>query len=572
MFDKSYATHTVGLQLEDQRIKGAQLYLSKGQPALEKLFEVDNTSQQILNEHVNPLYINNSNNWRASLNSNLIVTTLSSQEVLVRPLDVKLKKTKDIDAVLAFQAEPLLPYPVENAILNSITLNQTSEGTQLSLVAARRDHIQTHLNVWNELSIEPEVVTAVPVALAHFSKFFCPSSKIIFVVYLGHSETSCIIVQEGKLVAAQSSQQGLNGLQNAFEKDLATQIKERNTLPAFNQLDFNAIDKKKFPQLYIALDSWKRDITRLLYAIEKQSRAHEISEIFLTGEGAVHTNLGAVLCQGLQKQLVEPIATPLFPASTAQLQQFAVPIGSAICALPLSKEQVNFRQQEFAYPNPWKRLKKPLMLYGILCIALTVSIYLFGQSYLGYKQDQLRQSYADVLATMNKSYQAVEQEYAAKNPSNRNEEGLPAITTLTAEDIQNRIAFLQKNVKDTAATFPLQPNIPRVSDVLAWLSTHPKVTGKGSVDGDAEPSSLQIDNFAYTLVKRPEIKKPQEKYQVKIELEFSSPSPKLAREFHDALIAPNDIVDPKGEVKWSSNRGKYRTSFFLKDKTIYSGG
>ena len=56
---------------------------------------------------------------------------------------------------------------------------------------------------------------------------------------------------------------------------------------------------------------------------------------------------------------------------------------------------------------------------------------------------------------------------------------------------------------------------------------------------------------------------------MKVELEFSTATPKLAREFHDALIAPNQIVDPKGEVKWSSNRGKYRTSFFLKDKTLY---
>jgi type IV pilus assembly protein PilM len=35
------------------------------------------------------------------------------------------------------------------------------------------------------------------------------------------------------------------------------------------------------------------------------------------------------------------------------------------------------------------------------------------------------------------------------------------------------------------------------------------------------------------------------------------------------LIAPNELVDPKGEVKWNANKGKYRASFFLKDKTAY---
>jgi len=35
------------------------------------------------------------------------------------------------------------------------------------------------------------------------------------------------------------------------------------------------------------------------------------------------------------------------------------------------------------------------------------------------------------------------------------------------------------------------------------------------------------------------------------------------------LITSNDFVDPKGEIKWTATKGKYRTSFYLKDKTIY---
>ena len=83
---------------------------------------------------------------------------------------------------------------------------------------------------------------------------------------------------------------------------------------------------------------------------------------------------------------------------------------------------------------------------------------------------------------------------------------------------------------------------------------------------------IQLESFSYGMLKRPEQSKKQEKYQVKVEFEFTTATPKLAREFHDALIAPNEIVDPKGEIKWSSNRGRYKTSFFLKDKTIYPRG
>jgi type IV pilus assembly protein PilM len=119
--------------------------------------------------------------------------------------------------------------------------------------------------------------------------------------------------------------------------------------------------------------------------------------------------------------------------------------------------------------------------------------------------------------------------------------------------------------------YPLLPNTPRVSDVLAWLSTHTNVVGKDEKTEALLPI-IQLENFSYVMVKRPDQTKKQEKYQVKVEIEFTSPTPKQAREFHDALIAPNPLVDPKGEVKWTANKGKYRASFFLKDKTVYPTG
>ena len=136
------------------------------------------------------------------------------------------------------------------------------------------------------------------------------------------------------------------------------------------------------------------------------------------------------------------------------------------------------------------------------------------------------------------------------------------------DDLQQRMRYLDKELQSSPDTFPLLPNVPRVSDVLAWLSTHPVLSGKNSPGAPVSPP-IQIESFNYTMIKRPEQTKKQEKYQVKVEFEFTTSTPKQAREFHDALIAPNDFVDPKGEIKWSSNRGKYRTSFFLKDKTTY---
>jgi type IV pilus assembly protein PilM len=71
------------------------------------------------------------------------------------------------------------------------------------------------------------------------------------------------------------------------------------------------------------------------------------------------------------------------------------------------------------------------------------------------------------------------------------------------------------------------------------------------------------------MAKRPEQTKKLEKYQVRVELEFSSRNPTDAREFHDALLVPNSFIDAKQGVKWSAAGGKYKAVFFLNDRTPY---
>ncbi len=292
-------------------------------------------------------------------------------------------------------------------------------------------------------------------------------------------------------------------------------------------------------------------------------------DVLYLGDVENHQGLIKALESKLNKKSCSIEQNPNFELSTADLQKFAVPLGLALNTLPNQNGLINFRQQELVFPNPWKHLKQPLGIYFLLGICLAISFYLFGQSYLKYHEDEIKKDYVALLAGMNKPYSAFENEYLLKFPDESNEYGeIAEIKTLSQNDINNRLDFLYKELQASPDMFPLFPNVPRVSDVLAWLSNHPNVVEKDPVS-DVKNPLIQLESFSYNMLKRPDQGKKQEKYQVKVEFEFNTATPKLAREFHDALIAPNEIVDAKGEIKWSSNRGKYKTSFFLKDKTSY---
>ena len=126
------------------------------------------------------------------------------------------------------------------------------------------------------------------------------------------------------------------------------------------------------------------------------------------------------------------------------------------------------------------------------------------------------------------------------------------------------ILFLEKKLKETPKLFPLLPEVPRVSDVLAWLAALSL-----KISREKETEAIKIEGFHYRLLKRPDQSHQREKYQVQVELEFSAPSATIAREFHDLLITPNRFINLNREVAWSSSRGKWRTHFFLKDRTFY---
>jgi type IV pilus assembly protein PilM len=571
MLDKPDSTHTLGLELVTSKLRGVELSFLKGQPKLEQIFEIPlshSETNDTINEHVNPLYITeDGKRLIGALEKNLIVSALSTNEVLIRSLELKLKKEKDIDAVLAFQAEPMLPYPIENALIDRTLLSQNSEGSLLTLFAARKDHVQQHLHKWAALQIEPEVISCTPAVLTSFANLFSPNEKPFFVVNLGYSQTACLVINQGKLIAAQSCH-GLSHLQQAFLKDEGGHpaLEEK-----FEELDFSTL--ANYPNLLEAFSSMRLEIHRILFALAKQSKQADVQDLLMVGDGALLTNFFPSLLSSTKMNLKEPTPTPAFPLTAAQLQKYAIPIGAALSALPTSKDQINFRQNEFVYPHPWKRYKQPIAIYLALCLFVAAAFYLFGESYLKYQEDDIRQQYATLLAGVNKPYKEFEIEYQKKNPTeaNQEDEQVMGIMNLSPAEIENRVLYLEKELKSAPDMYPLLPNTPRVSDVLAWLSTHTNVVGKDEKTEALLPI-IQLENFSYVMVKRPDQTKKQEKYQVKVEIEFTSPTPKQAREFHDALIAPNPLVDPKGEVKWTANKGKYRASFFLKDKTVYPTG
>lgn len=496
----------VGLEPSSHRFKAAELSFKKGKPHLHRLWTLQTQNLDLDVDHP------------------IIVTAIESQDVLVRPLQLPLTKEKDIQAALAFQMEPVLPYPIDNALLARQTLSQEGDHTNLTVLSTQKDSLKRHLESWEELNIIPEQVSCAQMALCQFGHYYMLTDKPYLILHREQKWMTCLLVKGGKLMGSYVVQDGT--------------------------IDLESDDSlKRLQQI----------TTQMGFALMRENK--EIPEgILVTGDLAKYAHIQEKLAEKLNLPLLHCLEADSY--SPSDIQYYALPIGLAIGGL---QNGIDFRQQDFSYPHPWKRVTIPLATYLIGMLLLASTFYLFGKVYLASREKAIKQEYVDLLASMNKPYEKFEGAFLAKHPNHDGE--IVDALKLNREELQDRLTFLQKDLQGTPDSFPLYANIPRVSDVLAWLGNHPLVTSKDA-NGEVE-SRLQIENFTYTMLKRPVQGKKQERYQVKVELEFTSPTPKWAREFHDALISSNDLVDPKGEVKWGTNRGSYRTSFYLKDKTLY---
>lgn len=411
----------------------------------------------------------------------LIITALPTKEILVRPLELPLKKEKDIESAYEFQAEPLLPYPLEKGVLQKINIKQQGEGTLLTLLSVKKDHLERHINAFHRSHVDPMVVTGLPVALAQIAAHLPNYQEPQLLLHLDKEEGTIALVEGGKLLTSR-----------AFEKE-------------------------------------KSEIEKSILALVGTYKSKKIHSLLLISDDPLDVSL-------VQASTEYPVVFPKVPLMSEEaLQKYGIALGLAFAGT--DKTSPNFRAKENNFSLQWKRVKKPLFTYLSLAALLFFTLLSFEKKLLEEEEQLLLKKASGLLATL---------------PS-------------CAEDLEFKLEKLEQEIEKIPDTFPLLPQTPKVKDILAYLSSDPRLFNEEGV------ALLEIEDFRYVMTSRPDFDRRNEKYQVKVEVTFTASSPTSAHIFHESLLAPNHpFVDGKKEVEWVAGKGKYKACFYLKDKTRYS--
>ena len=457
-----------------------------------------------------------------------IASVLPSFPTLCRQVSLPPLRPKEIETALIDTLEQTLSVGVEESAVAYEVVRNSDGSLNILAYLARQSAISEHLDQLQSFSIDPEWIIPKAPCLAAFIAHFAFSSWH-YVIDIGADETTVVLIFNGKVVESRSLVGG----------------------------------SEIFAHLGAPSQESDEHLRRILQHLAEAVFAYR--ERYGIGAEAGLTVTGDVLSYPMASSIVaEFVQAPLSPlhesSETISLLQCATAIGAAFVAQQPNASLIpNFRIGPFQFPHPFLHWKRPLTSLMLGCLTVASMIAWYGHSRSEMVIDAMRSDWKKITQTNHTTPDEVNRQTENLLPDiHINEKASPEQMIAQGKWV---LSSIERN-----ALYPLQPHIPRVTDLISWLTLQIDEIAQATPDSTEK---IEIQSLQYQMVKRPTKAHPKERYQVRVDLEFSTPSVAMARAFHDHLVSNNTFIDTPSEIKWTPSNGKYRAVFFLKDTTFY---
>lgn len=492
--------HSIGIDLDGETINVA--ILNKNKDLIDiKCFDINELNGS---KNVNPFYTTSKKTF--------ITTGLELQDVLIKTTPFDVKKIFFIKKALKFQREFITTIDPSRTISVPLYLKHSST---LKFFITTKELLNKHLNRLRHLDIDPDFITCTGIALCSFAAYFFKNTKNAFLIHIGQNKTSCIFMKDNIPEKTFNIKTGSKKLKS----DYSEYKKSKNS-----QLDVLSLNHDS--KLYETLTDLKESIKKAFISFTNDQENKY--PLILTGDFEVFTNLDKFL-------LNEKISTTLFNEKLDQkpkTKTYAISIGLALSLLTKDSNIVQFRKDEFTSNKTFIAIGKKFFFFGLFTIFILCLSYFTFSHLLKKKEKVLHENLFNL--------KKLEVETLNKN------------NKTTIKNFRQDLDEYEKKLLKEAKEFPYFVKIPNITETLSWLNNHEYL------------QNTEITSFNYELQKYPNIYAKTDPYTAKIELEFKTKIPAIARSFYDSLTKGEGLADPKEEITWEVGNDYYKTSFYLK--------
>ncbi len=243
---------------------------------------------------------------------------VANQKVVVRLLDFPRMSAEDLRGAIGFEAQDHIPMPIDEAILDYIVLGPQGEGSDLDrilIVAAQKDMISRYASAVRTAGLRPQGVDVKALSLVRST---LPTSLFddegaILLLDVGNEITNLCVAQGGSPTLTRFIPGGSGYLAQTIAEaaDLPEEEAERQLMnpnvkigPESGEEAEEAPEDDGFdPALMYdirrgledAVQTLAEDVQRSIEYHYSQPGSREVTQVFLTGEGALVGGLDAYL-------------------------------------------------------------------------------------------------------------------------------------------------------------------------------------------------------------------------------------------------------------------------------------
>lgn len=216
-----------------------------------------------------------------------VYTTLPSSLMTFKTLKLPFTNYEKIKMVLNYEMEPLLPYPVSEAVIDCVITHTDlqEKSAEVFVVAAPKNALIEQLGIFKEAGIEPALITVDMLGLYNLvGKGYMPEGSCV-TVNLDHQETRLSYIVEGKIKLIRTLGKGYAEYVASFANK--TGLDQHHALEYLIRYGFDgSSEASHYSSVKEAFEPFLRELGFTIASFNQQIPSSKGCSILLSGNGA----------------------------------------------------------------------------------------------------------------------------------------------------------------------------------------------------------------------------------------------------------------------------------------------
>jgi type IV pilus assembly protein PilM len=235
-----------------------------------------------------------------------VATSVSGHSVIVKRITVSAANDEELDSAIPYEAPQHIPFDISDVNLSYQSLGESlsGQGTDVMLVAVKREKILNHTNALSQANRTPGVVDYDGFAMfnAFEANYEVSPDTIVALLNVGASITNIVVGRGGTPLFARDVSIGGNQYTDTLQKELDLSYEEAEKLKQGQEVS-SITREQKIPHLRSVSEILMLEVQKTFDFFRQTPLAENAHQIYLAG--------GTARIDGLVEQLKEEFRVPV---------------------------------------------------------------------------------------------------------------------------------------------------------------------------------------------------------------------------------------------------------------------